>query len=64
MFEKIKKWYGMGIWTKDQVHDAVPDLISAEEYELITHEPYVPDEEEDDEQQEKAEAFDILMGEE
>ena len=54
----------MGIWTKDQVHDAVPDLISAEEYELITHEPYVPDEEEDDEQQEKAEAFDILMGEE
>lgn len=41
MFEKIKKWYGMGIWTKDQVHDAVPDLISAEEYEEITGEVYV-----------------------
>ncbi len=41
MFEKIKKWYGMGIWTKDQVHDAVPDLISGEEYEEINGEVYV-----------------------
>lgn len=63
MFEKIKRWYSLGLWTKQQVHDAVPDLISAEEYEEITHETFIPDEDPEDEQQEKAEAFDILMGE-
>ena len=64
MFERIKRWYALGLWTKKQVHDAVPSLISAEQYEEITHETYVPDEPEEDEQQEKAEAYDILMGDE
>lgn len=64
MYEKIKKWYEWGLWTKEQVHDAVPDLISAEQYEEITGNPFIPDPEpEPDEIQEKADAFDILMGE-
>ena len=32
MFEKIKTWYEKGLWTKEQVHDAVPKLITEEEY--------------------------------
>lgn len=61
MYDKIKLWYDWGLWTKDQVHDAVPDLITPEEYEMITGDVYVPDA--PDETKEKAEAFDILMGE-
>ncbi len=60
MYEKIKQWYDWGLWTKEQVHDAVPDLITPEEYEMITGDPYIPGE--PDETKEKAEAFDILMG--
>ncbi len=63
MYEKIKKWYEWGLWTKEQVHDAVPALITPEEYEQITGEEYIPDEVEPSELQEKADAFDILMGE-
>lgn len=64
MFEKISKWYSQGLWDKQKVHDAVPKLITAEEYEEITGDPFIPDEPVEDETQVKAEAFDILMGEE
>lgn len=40
-FEQIKKWYEEGYWSKKRVHDAVGKLITAEEYEEITGEPYV-----------------------
>ena len=40
MFEKIKKWYDLGLWTKEMVHNAVPKLITPEQYEEITGEPY------------------------
>lgn len=40
MFEKIKKWYQQGLWSKEKVHNAVPKLITAEQYEEITGEPY------------------------
>lgn len=63
MFEKIKKWYEQGLWSKEQVNRAVPKLITAEEYEEIVGEPYEPIPYED-ETHVKAEAFDILMGEE
>ena len=32
MFEKIKTWYEKGLWSKEQVHDAVPKLITEAEY--------------------------------
>ncbi len=41
MKDKIKKWYNLGLWTKLQVHNAVPKLITTEEYEEITGEPYI-----------------------
>lgn len=32
-FEKIKKWYDQGLWTKEQVHKAVEKgLITEAEY--------------------------------
>lgn len=41
MFEKIKKWYDQGLWTKRMVADAVKKgKITPEEYEIITGEPY------------------------
>ena len=41
MFEKIKYWYVTGMWTKAKVKNAVvKGAITAEEYELITGEPY------------------------
>lgn len=41
MFDKIKKWYDDGLWSKKKVHDAVvKGKITAEEYEEITGEPY------------------------
>ena len=40
-FEKIKKWYDNGLWTKEQVHKAVEKgQITASEYQEITGEPY------------------------
>lgn len=63
MYEKIKKWYEQGLWAKDMVNRAVPKLITAEQYEEITGEPYVPLPPVEDETEVKAEAFDILMGE-
>ena len=40
MFERIKKWYDLGLWNKEMVHNAVPKLITPEQYEEITGEPY------------------------
>lgn len=38
---KIMKWYRFGIWTKEQVANAVEKhAISAEDYEYITGEVY------------------------
>ena len=41
MFEKIKKWYELNLWTKTMVKNAViKEVITAEEYQLITGEVY------------------------
>lgn len=34
MFEKIKKWYKQGLWTKVMVHNAVIKGILTEEQEI------------------------------
>ena len=40
-FAKVKRYYDEELWSKRQVHDAVEKgWITAEEYELITGEPY------------------------
>lgn len=41
-FEQIKEWYEKGYWSQRKVYDAVGRLITAEEYEEIVGEPYVP----------------------
>jgi uncharacterized XkdX family phage protein len=41
MFEKIKRWYEEGLWTKAMVRNAVrKGKITAEQYEQIVGEPY------------------------
>lgn len=36
MFEKIKKFYALGLWTENMVEDAVgKGVITEEEYETI-----------------------------
>lgn len=41
MFEKIKRWYEEGLWTKTMVRNAVrKGKITAEQYEQIVGEPY------------------------
>ena len=41
MFEKIKKWYGSGMWTKKMVRNAViKGKITEDEYTEITGEEY------------------------
>lgn len=41
MFEKIKKWYESGMWTKKMVRNAVvKGKITEEEYTEITGEEY------------------------
>ena len=41
MFEKIKKWYESGMWTKKMVRNAViKGKITEEEYTEITCEEY------------------------
>jgi len=41
MYERIKKFYDMGIYTKVQVANFVKKgVITAEQYEMITGEPY------------------------
>lgn len=42
-FEKVKKYYDEGLWTKKMVGDAVvKNWITESEYEEIVGEPYVP----------------------
>lgn len=41
MFEKIKRFYDEGLWTKAMVRNAVKKgKITAEQYEEIVGEPY------------------------
>ena len=43
MFEKINHWYNEvipALWSKEMVKNAVPRLITEEEYEEIIGEPY------------------------
>ena len=36
MFERIKKWYSMGLWTEEMVQNAVDKgVITEEEYDEI-----------------------------
>lgn len=40
-FEKVKRYYDGGLWSKYRVSEAVKKgWITAEEYELIVGEPY------------------------
>ena len=42
MFDKIKRFYDMGLWSKGQVRNAVDKgVITPEEYKEITGEEYV-----------------------
>ena len=39
MYENIKKWYNMGLWSKEKVHDAVnKNIITEEQYNKIINE--------------------------
>ena len=39
MYERIKKWYAQGLWTKAMVHNAVAkDVLTEEEAEKILEE--------------------------
>lgn len=41
MFEKIKKWYQQGIWTKKMVMDSVrKGILTPEQYEEIVGEAF------------------------
>lgn len=41
-FEKVKRYYDNGLWNIKQVRDAVTKgWITAEEFEIITGQPYV-----------------------
>ncbi len=43
MFNKINHWYNEvipALWTKEMVKNAVPKMITKEEYEEITGDPY------------------------
>lgn len=41
MKDKVKYWYDLGLWSKEKVYDAVPQLITADDYEEIVGEPYI-----------------------
>ena len=42
-FNKVKKYYDDGLWSKANVRAAVGKWITAEEYDEITGEPYEQD---------------------
>lgn len=44
-FERIRGFYLRHLWSKEKVAACVPALITAEEYQEITGEPYAPAEE-------------------
>lgn len=39
-YEKVKRYYEQGLWTKEMVYNVVGRWITPEEYEEITGEPY------------------------
>ena len=39
-FEKVKRYYEKGLWSKARVHNAVGKWITEEEYQQITGEAY------------------------
>lgn len=39
-FELVKQYYESGLWSIERVHNAVGKWITAEEYEIITGQPY------------------------
>lgn len=41
-FDLVKEFYDYRLWSKTRVWNAVGRWITAEEYEEITGEPYVP----------------------
>lgn len=42
-FNKVKKYYDNKLWSKVRVWNAVGRWITADEYEEIVGEPYVPE---------------------
>ena len=44
-FNKVKKYYAQGLWTKEMVYNVVGRWITADEYYEIVGEPYIPSEE-------------------
>ena len=36
MYDKIKKWYKQGLWSKDMVRNAVGKLLTQEQADAIT----------------------------
>lgn len=40
-FDKVKMYYDKGLWSKERVYNVVGKVITAEEYEEITGEPYI-----------------------
>ena len=39
-YEKVKRYYDEGLWSRERVHEAVGEWITEEEYEEITGEQY------------------------
>lgn len=40
-FDRVKMYYDKGLWSKERVYKVVGKVITAEEYEDITGEPYI-----------------------
>ena len=40
-YDKVKMYYDKGLWSKERVYNVVGKVITAEEYEEITGEPYI-----------------------
>jgi len=40
-FDSVKFYYDKGLWSKERVYNVVGKVITAEEYEEITGEPYI-----------------------
>jgi len=39
-FDRVKMYYDKGLWSKERVYNIVGKVITEEEYEQITGEPY------------------------
>ena len=40
-FDRVKMYYDKGLWSKERVYNVVGKVITAEEYEEITGDPYI-----------------------